>query len=173
MWFWNHLEPITSQWQGTGLISWWQKSMWDTETEELSQERDGLNDLGWNNAIHCSVHVCERNPLTTLSLLFHPFTGQKRHSFSWSWKRLNWYNVCQEGCVNRNQLHRERVSVLDLALCPLAVSLAPTLGLMKLDLGRWVLGSKPGRQPFRLLSRPKSAQDHCARCTGSDSPTLA
>ena len=65
------------------------------------------------------------------------------------------------------------MSVLDLALCPSAVSLAPTLGLMKLDLGHWVVGSKPEQQPFRLLSRLKSARDHYARCMGFNSPTLA
>lgn len=57
---------------------------------------------------------------------------------SWSCSRLNWYNVCQEGCVNRNQSHRERVSVLALALCPSALSLTPSLHQMRLDLGHWV-----------------------------------
>lgn len=133
-----------------------------------------MDPMTWGGKIRSIVlSMWEKSPRHSMSRFSPIHWPDKDILFSWSCKRLNWYNVCQEGCVNRNQLHRERVSVLDLALCPSAVSLASTLGLMKLDLGRWVLGSKPGRQPFRLLSRPKSARDHCARCTGSDSPTLA
>lgn len=32
---------------------------------------------------------------------------------------------------------------------------------------------QPWKTASRLLSRPNAAQDHCTRCVGSDSPTLA
>lgn len=41
------------------------------EEEELSQEWDGPNDLGWNNTIHCSVYVREISSPLYVSFFTH------------------------------------------------------------------------------------------------------